>query len=110
MASWGHVSSKFRNKHDGQAKWVPKKKQVNVATEPINCEIGYKNMDNGLHLLCVTKQIVEKIMDNVHAGVYGTHMNGRMFVQKFLTEILLDNNGKRLLLLCEEMRKMSIIR
>ncbi|XP_057993084.1 uncharacterized protein LOC131174058 [Hevea brasiliensis] len=38
----------------------------------------YKRFFDGLLLLCVTKKQSEQIMEEVHEGVCGPHMNGRM--------------------------------
>ncbi|XP_057994971.1 uncharacterized protein LOC131175276 [Hevea brasiliensis] len=44
----------------------------------------YKRFFEGLLLLCVTKKQSEQIMEEVHAGVCGPHMNGRVLAGKIL--------------------------
>lgn len=44
----------------------------------------YKRNYNGLHLLCITQQVGKTIMEHVHDGVCGTHMNSRLLASKII--------------------------
>ena len=47
-------------------------------------EILYKRMMNGTQLRCLKKEEVEEVMREIHAGVYGPHMNGIILVKKIM--------------------------
>ena len=42
----------------------------------------YKRMPTGVHLRCVDKEEAQAIMEDVHAGVCGPHMNGTILAKK----------------------------
>ena len=42
----------------------------------------YKRAYNGTHLRCLKKEEAERVMVEVHHGICGPHMNGRMLVKK----------------------------
>ena len=42
----------------------------------------YKRMPTGIHLRCVDKEEVQTIMEVVHVGVCGPHMNGMVLAKK----------------------------
>ena len=42
----------------------------------------YKKMPTRVHLRCVDKEEAQTIMEDVHAGVYGPHMNGTVLAKK----------------------------
>ena len=44
----------------------------------------YRRFYNGIHLCCLKKEEAEKVMEEVHQGICGPHMNGRMLVKKIL--------------------------
>lgn len=44
----------------------------------------YRRFYNGIHLCCLKKEEAEKVMEEVHQGNCGPHMNGRMLVKKIL--------------------------
>ena len=44
----------------------------------------YKRSYNGIHLRCLKKEEVEKVMEEVHQGICGPHMNRRMLAKKIL--------------------------
>ena len=44
----------------------------------------YKRSYNGTHLRCLKKEEAERVMVEVHHGICGPHMNGRMLVKKIL--------------------------
>ena len=44
----------------------------------------YKRSYEGTHQLCVDIQEGQKIIEQIHAGVYGPHMNGHMLTKKIL--------------------------
>lgn len=45
----------------------------------------YKRFYEGLLLLCVTEEQAKQIMEEVHAGICGPHMNGRILAGKIPT-------------------------
>ena len=42
----------------------------------------YKRMPTGVHLRCVDKNEAQKLVEAVHEGVYGAHMNGTVLAKK----------------------------
>ena len=42
----------------------------------------YKRMPTGVHLRCVDKEEAQKLMEAVHEGVCGVHMNGTGLAKK----------------------------
>ena len=44
----------------------------------------YKRSYDGIHLRCLKKEEVERVMEEVHQGICGLHMNGRMLAKKIL--------------------------
>lgn len=42
----------------------------------------YKRSYDGIQLLCVTEEKAEKILEDVHNGVCGPHMNGGMLAKR----------------------------
>ena len=46
----------------------------------------YKKRLNGTQLRCIKKDKVEKVMREIHAGVYGSHMNGITLAKKIVRQ------------------------
>ncbi|XP_021747334.1 uncharacterized protein LOC110713176 [Chenopodium quinoa] len=46
----------------------------------------HKRVPNGRALLCASHQEAQRIMRIIHKGVCGTHMNGKMLVQKIIRQ------------------------
>ena len=44
----------------------------------------YRRSYNGIHLRCLKKEEAEKGMEEVHQGICGPQMNGRMLAKKIL--------------------------
>ena len=44
----------------------------------------YRRSYDGIHIRCLKKEEAEKVMEEVHQGTYGPHMNGRMLTKKIL--------------------------
>ncbi|XP_050253558.1 uncharacterized protein LOC126699650 [Quercus robur] len=44
----------------------------------------YRRSNDGIHLHCLKKEEVKKVMEEIHQGIYGPHMNGRMLAKKIL--------------------------
>ena len=42
----------------------------------------YKRMPTGVHLRCVDKDKTQKLIEAIHKGVYGAHMNGMILAKK----------------------------
>ena len=42
----------------------------------------YKRMATGVQLRCVDKEEAQKLMEAIHEGVYGAHMNGTILEKK----------------------------
>ncbi|XP_074299845.1 uncharacterized protein LOC141631017 [Silene latifolia] len=58
----------------------------------------YKKSPQGILLLFVDEKVAQRIMDDVHSGTCGPHMNGRMLAKKnYASRILLVHDGTRLL-------------
>ena len=56
-----------------------------MATQYILCGWQlYKRSYDGIHLRCLKKEEAERIMEEIHQGIYGPHMNGRMLAKKIL--------------------------
>ena len=50
------------------------------------------------------KEEAEKVVEEVHQGICGPHMNGRMLAKKILRmRVLLEYDGDQLCRLCEEL-------
>ena len=45
----------------------------------------YRRSYDGIHLCCLKKNVAERVMEEVHQGICGPHMNGRMLTKKILT-------------------------
>ena len=54
----------------------------------------YKRILNGTQLRCFKKNEADEVMREIHAGVYGSHMNGIILAKKSPTRVLLDEYGK----------------
>ena len=46
----------------------------------------YKRAPTGVHLRCVDKDEAQKLMEEVHEGVCGPHMNGIMLAKKIMRQ------------------------
>ena len=46
----------------------------------------YKTMLNGIQLRCLKKNKAEELMREIHAGVYGSHMNGIVLAMKIVRQ------------------------
>ena len=56
-----------------------------LATRFVICgESLYKQLPDGLLLLCLDRAFVNRVMREVHAGVCGPHMGGHMLAQKIM--------------------------
>jgi len=44
----------------------------------------YRKSYDGIHLRCLKKEEAEKVMEEVHQGICGPHINGRMLAKKIL--------------------------
>jgi ribonuclease HI len=56
-----------------------------LATQYILCSgILYQRSYEGVHLRCVDKEEAEKLIKEVHQGVFGPHMSGRMLTKKIV--------------------------
>ena len=44
----------------------------------------YRRSYNGIHLHCLKKEEVERVMEKVHQGICGPRVNGRMLAKKIL--------------------------
>ena len=56
-----------------------------LAMQYILCEGQlYRRSYNGIHLRCLKKEEAGKVMEEVHQGICGPHMNGRMLAKKIL--------------------------
>ena len=44
----------------------------------------YRRSSDGIHLCYLKKEEVEKVMEEIHQGICGPHMNGRMLAKKIL--------------------------
>ena len=44
----------------------------------------YRRSYDGIHLHCLKKEEPDRVMEEVHQGIYGPHMNGRMLAKKIL--------------------------
>ena len=44
----------------------------------------YRISYDGIHLCCLKKEEAERVMEEVHQGICGPHMNGRMLAKKIL--------------------------
>ena len=44
----------------------------------------YRRSYNAVHIRCLKKEEAERVMEEVHQGICGPHMNGRMFTKKIL--------------------------
>ena len=44
----------------------------------------YRRSYNGVHLRFLKKEEAEKVMEEVHQGILGPHINGRMLAKKIL--------------------------
>ena len=56
-----------------------------VAMQYILFEVQlYRRSYDGIHFRCLKKEEAERVMEGVHQGVCGPHMNGRMLANKIL--------------------------
>ena len=56
-----------------------------VAMQYILCEGQlYRRSYDGIHLHCLKKEEAEKVMEEIHQGICGPHMNERMLAKKIL--------------------------
>ena len=70
----------------------------------------YRRSYDGIHLRCLMKEEPEKVIEEIHQGIYGPHMNGRMLAKKILrVGVLLEHDGDRLCRLCEELPQLPNI-
>ena len=44
----------------------------------------YKRSYDGIYLRCLKKEEAKKVIEEIHQGIYGPHMNGRMLAKKIL--------------------------
>ena len=44
----------------------------------------YMRSYDGKHLRCLKKEEAERVMEEIHQGIYGPYMNGRMLTKKIL--------------------------
>ena len=44
----------------------------------------YRRSYNGIHLHCLKKEEAKRVMEEVHQGICGPHMNGRILAKKIL--------------------------
>ena len=47
-------------------------------------ETLYKRSTDGMLLLCLDRASTDRVMREVHAGVYGPHMEGHMLAHKMM--------------------------
>ncbi|GAA0161093.1 hypothetical protein LIER_39163 [Lithospermum erythrorhizon] len=67
----------------------------------------YKKSWDGSLLSCVSKEDILKILDEVHQGWCGSHIEGRsLAVKDYPNRILLAHVGQRCCELCEEVRRV----
>ena len=56
-----------------------------MATQYILCGGQlYRRSYDGIHLHCLKKEEAERVMEEVHQGICGPHMKGRMLAKKIL--------------------------
>ena len=56
-----------------------------MATQYILCEGQlYRKSYDGVHLCCLKREDVERVMEEAHQGICGPHMNGRLLAKKIL--------------------------
>ena len=56
-----------------------------MATQYILCRGQlYKRSYDGIHLRCLKREEAERVMEEVHQGIYGPYMKGRMLAKKIL--------------------------
>ena len=54
-----------------------------MAMQYILCEGQlYRRSYDGIHLYCLKKEETKKLMEEIHQGICGPHMNGRMLAKK----------------------------
>ena len=44
----------------------------------------YMRSCDGKHLHCLKKEEAERVMEEIHQGIYGPYMNGRMLAKKII--------------------------
>ena len=44
----------------------------------------YMRSYDGKHLHCLKKEEAERVMEEIHQGIYGPYMNGRMLAKKII--------------------------
>ena len=56
-----------------------------MATQYILCGgLLYRGSYDGIHLRCLKREGAERVIEKVHQGICGPHMNGRMLAKKIL--------------------------
>ena len=56
-----------------------------MATQYILCgEQLYRRSYDGVHLCCLKKKEAERVIEEVHQRICGSHINGRMLAKKIL--------------------------
>ncbi|XP_056697846.1 uncharacterized protein [Spinacia oleracea] len=58
--------------------------RLQLANFVLEGDIPYKRSSNGPNLQSVEKYDAHRVMDTIHAGVCGTHMNGKMLSRKVI--------------------------
>ena len=56
-----------------------------MATQYILCGGQlYRRSYDGIHLRCLKKEEAKRVMEEIHQGICGLHLNGRMLAKKIL--------------------------
>ena len=64
---------------------MDKRASRHLAARFVVCEDAlYRRLPNGLLLLCLDRASIDRVMREVHAGVYGPHMGGHMLTRKIM--------------------------
>ena len=72
-----------------------------MAMQFILCEGQfYRRSYDGIHLHYLKKEEAEKVMEEIHQGIYGPNMNGRMLAKKILR---IGNYWNTMEIDCEEL-------
>ena len=72
---------KYPNQVTSKEKYVLRVLARNYASHD---GVLYKRMLNGTQLICLKKDEAEEVMREIHAGVYGSHMNGLILAKKIV--------------------------
>ncbi|XP_077215742.1 uncharacterized protein LOC143850369 [Tasmannia lanceolata] len=71
--------------HPPEASWKEKRALHKLASRYVICGGDpYRRSFDGVQLLCVDEDRATKILEDVHLGVCGPHINGKMLAQKIL--------------------------